>query len=285
MTVGRCRYMYWADWGERPRIERAGMDGDPTTRETLVDSSQLYWPNGLTIDFVQWRIYWTDVKLKYIHSAGLDGSDRRVVVAAGSLRHPVTMTLHDDSVYWSDWQTNAIYVYSKQPTADGEDVRPRVVAVNVHQSTGLRAYHPSRQPHGTLGFFTAFCNCINNDNQTVIDGVAHSKNPRECAYHVTFDVDLDLEHSLNAGLRGDHRVQVWWRSGHFRARRSDLRKSLQRDRRTDDGRLAIVLAHSWNELIIKRQFVRRRNVSIKSLQVTSLMFHYTTVIFGDGATK
>jgi len=36
------------------------------------------------------------------------------------------------------------------------------------------------------------------------------------------------------------------------ARRSDLRKSLQTDRRTDgqtdDGRLAIVLAHSWNEL-------------------------------------
>jgi len=22
-----CRYMYWTDWGEEPRIERAGMDG------------------------------------------------------------------------------------------------------------------------------------------------------------------------------------------------------------------------------------------------------------------
>jgi len=44
-------------------------------------------------------------------------------------------------------------------------------------------------------------------------------------------------------------VQVWWRSGHLRARRSDLRKSLQTDRQTDDGRRAIALAHSWNELI------------------------------------
>ena len=26
-------------------------------------------------------------------------------------------------------------------------------------------------------------------------------------YHVTFD--LDLEHTLDAGLCGDHRVQVW----------------------------------------------------------------------------
>jgi len=85
--------------------------------------------------------------------------------------------------------------------------------------------------------------------QTVNDGVAHSKNPKKCAYHVTFD--LDLEHTLDVRWPGVHRVQVWWRSGHLPARRSDLRKSLQTDRqtdrRTDDGRLAIVLAHSWNE--------------------------------------
>jgi len=86
-------------------------------------------------------------------------------------------------------------------------------------------------------------------NQTVNDGVAHSKNPRKCAYHVTFD--LDLEHTLDAGSPGDHRVQVWWRSGHVSARRSDLCKSLQTDGRTDDGRRAIALAHSWNELKIK----------------------------------
>jgi len=65
---------------------------------------------------------------------------------------------------------------------------------------------------------------------------------------VTFDLDLDLEHTLDACLPGDHRVQVWWRSGQLSARRSDLSKSLQTDRRTDDGRFAIVLAHSWNEL-------------------------------------
>jgi len=46
-----------------------------------------------------------------------------------------------------------------------------------------------------------------HQNQTVNDRVAHSKNPRKCAYLVTFD--LDLEHTLDAGLPGDHRVQVW----------------------------------------------------------------------------
>jgi len=87
-------------------------------------------------------------------------------------------------------------------------------------------------------------------NQTVNDGVAHSKNPKKCAYHVTSDLDLDLKHILDACLPGVHRVQVWWRSSHLSARRSDLRKSLQTDRQTDDGRRAIALAHSWNELKI-----------------------------------
>jgi len=36
------------------------------------------------------------------------------------------------------------------------------------------------------------------NNQTVNDRVAHSKSPKKCAYHVTFDLDLDLEHTLDA---------------------------------------------------------------------------------------
>jgi len=43
-------------------------------------------------------------------------------------------------------------------------------------------------------------------------------------------------------------VQVWCRSGHLPVRRNDLCKNLQTDGRRDDGRRAIALAHSWNEL-------------------------------------
>jgi len=57
---------------------------------------------------------------------------------------------------------------------------------------------------------------------------------------VTFDLDLDLDHTLDAGPSVDHRVQVWWRSSHVCGRSSDLRKVYrQTDGRTDgqtDGR-------------------------------------------------
>ena len=72
----------------------------------------------------------------------------------------------------------------------------------------------------------------------------------KCPYHVTFDLDLDLEHILDAGPCGDHRVQVWWRSSHFCGRRSDLRIKVYRqtDGRTDGQRTPRDCISSWNEL-------------------------------------
>jgi len=69
---------------------------------------------------------------------------------------------------------------------------------------------------------------------------------------VIFDLDLDLEHILDASCCGDHRVQVWWRSSHFCGSSSDLREKVYRrtdgrtDGQTDDGRLAIALAHGMS---------------------------------------
>ena len=40
---------------------------------------------------------------------------------------------------------------------------------------------------------------------------------QKCTYHVTFDLDFDLEHTLDASYAGDHPVHVWWRSGHLPA--------------------------------------------------------------------
>lgn len=51
------RFMYWTDWGEHPKIERANLDG--TDRLVLLNSS-LGWPNGLAIDHAAGKLYWGD---------------------------------------------------------------------------------------------------------------------------------------------------------------------------------------------------------------------------------
>lgn len=40
------RWIYWTDWGEPAKIERAGMDG---SHRTVIISSDIKWPNGLSL--------------------------------------------------------------------------------------------------------------------------------------------------------------------------------------------------------------------------------------------
>ena len=69
------RYMYWTDWGVTAKIERAGMDGQD--RQVIVHQNTT-WPNGLTIDYDEERLYWADAGVKTIESSDLDGENRKV---------------------------------------------------------------------------------------------------------------------------------------------------------------------------------------------------------------
>lgn len=49
------------------------MDG--TNRSVIVED-KITWPNGLTLDFINDRIYWADAREDYIEFASLDGTNR-----------------------------------------------------------------------------------------------------------------------------------------------------------------------------------------------------------------
>ena len=71
------RYMYWSDWGETPKIERAYLDG--SGRSVLINTS-VSWPNGIAIDYMGGKIYWGDGKEDRIEVVDMDGRNRRVLV-------------------------------------------------------------------------------------------------------------------------------------------------------------------------------------------------------------
>lgn len=76
------RMMYWTDWGRKPRIESAWMDGQH--REVLVKEEDLGWPTGLALDYLNGnRIYWCDSKENVIESMKPDGTDRKIVISGG----------------------------------------------------------------------------------------------------------------------------------------------------------------------------------------------------------
>lgn len=77
-------WMYWTDWEEDEvndsigRIEKAWMDG--SNRRIFVTSNML-WPNGLTLDHSTSTMYWCDAYYDHIERIYLNGTGRTVSAA------------------------------------------------------------------------------------------------------------------------------------------------------------------------------------------------------------
>ncbi|CAB1353952.1 unnamed protein product, partial [Coregonus sp. 'balchen'] len=100
--------MYWADWGNHPKIETAAMDG--TMRETLVQDN-IQWPTGLAVDYFNERLYWADAKLSVIGSVRLNGSDPVVAVTSikNKLHHPFSIDVFEDYIYGVTYINNFVF--------------------------------------------------------------------------------------------------------------------------------------------------------------------------------
>uniref|UniRef100_A0A8C9SXP4 Low-density lipoprotein receptor-related protein 2 n=1 Tax=Scleropages formosus TaxID=113540 RepID=A0A8C9SXP4_SCLFO len=130
-------YVYWTDWGERAFIGRVGMDG---TNKSAIITSKIEWPNGITIDYTNDMLYWSDAHLNYIEYSDLDGHHRHVVYD-GILPHPFALTIFEETVFWTDWNTRTVEKGNKYNGSG------RMVLVNTtHRPFDIHVCHPYRQP-------------------------------------------------------------------------------------------------------------------------------------------
>jgi hypothetical protein len=119
------------------------MDG--SSRVELV-TENVMWPNSITLDLVQERLYWVDAKLHLIGSVGLDGSRPNIISEPGSaLHHPVSVSVLEDWVYWTEWNQNGSVVY-KANKFDGSELA-KVTEASLHlKPMSLAVWHSYRQP-------------------------------------------------------------------------------------------------------------------------------------------
>jgi len=97
------------DWGQTPRILIMALDG--SNKRDLV-TENIVWPNGLAVDQITDRVYWADSKQDVIESVDLDGGDRRTILTSHP-KHPFSLAVFEDSLYWSDWETQEIVSCNK----------------------------------------------------------------------------------------------------------------------------------------------------------------------------
>ena len=140
--------MFWTDWGEAPKIEKCGMNGDPNTRQVLI-STNILWPNALAIDYTINRIWWADAKLHTIESSDLNGKSRRIILSE-NINHPFALTVFQRFIYWTDWHHNAINKANKFTGGERS-----VVMENLFSPMDIHVYQRQRQPIGRL-YYNAF---------------------------------------------------------------------------------------------------------------------------------
>jgi hypothetical protein len=71
--------MYWSDWGSQASISRAAMDG--THRNIIL--AKVGRATGLTVDYIQHRLYWTELVHRVIESSDLNGQHRAIIISEG----------------------------------------------------------------------------------------------------------------------------------------------------------------------------------------------------------
>lgn len=115
------------------------MDG---TNRSVIINTKIYWPNGLTLDIPNQRIYFADSKLDYIDFCYYNGSGRQQVLAGSHyLLHPHSLTLFEDTLYWTDRQLNRVLSAHKFKGSN-----QTVVSHLISQPLSIHVHHPSLQP-------------------------------------------------------------------------------------------------------------------------------------------
>ncbi|XP_076823399.1 prolow-density lipoprotein receptor-related protein 1-like isoform X2 [Clavelina lepadiformis] len=139
----RFGLMFWTDWeADNARVERATMAGTNRTILWKPGPDKSGWPNGLTIDYLENRIYWGDAKIDMIWSAKYDGSDQFVAVYhVDWLSHPFGITTFAHQLIWTEWRTTVIASASKWPGRNAT-----VLELSFNKPFDIKAYHESRQP-------------------------------------------------------------------------------------------------------------------------------------------
>lgn len=104
--------MYWSQVGQNRKIEVANMDGDD--RRMLVRRG-LYYPNGLTLDETENKLYWVDELFQTLEYYDLQRHTVTTLLESSSfLRYPFGLTSLDDHLYWTDqYSWNAIFQTNK----------------------------------------------------------------------------------------------------------------------------------------------------------------------------
>jgi low density lipoprotein-related protein 2 len=134
------RYLFWADYGQKPKIERSFLD---CTNRTVLVSEGIVTPRGLAVDHSNGYIYWVDDSLDIIARIHLDGGESEVVRYGSRYPTPYGITVFGNSIIWVDRNLKKIFQASKEP---GNTDQPTVIRDNINWLRDVTVFDNHVQP-------------------------------------------------------------------------------------------------------------------------------------------
>ena len=132
--------MFWTDWGRTPKIEKSTLNG--TQRVTLA-TSNLQWPNGITLDRQNRLVFWADAGEDRVESIDYHGNNRRLLYQQVGY-HFFGVAFLSPYLFVSEWQTKGVFQLNASSGAIVGNVFFRVV----ERLMGLVPYDSSWQLPG-----------------------------------------------------------------------------------------------------------------------------------------
>lgn len=136
----RNRFLFWADYGQNPKIERALLDG---TNRTVLVSSGIITPRGLALDWKTGYVYWVDDSLDMIARVGPQGGETEIVRYGSRYPTPYGITVFEDSIIWVDRNLKKVFQASKEP---GSTEPPAVIRDNINMLRDVTVFDQRTQP-------------------------------------------------------------------------------------------------------------------------------------------
>lgn len=161
-------YIFFSEWDRPANISRANTDG---TGLLVFENVTLGWPNGLSIDFDENRVYWCDALLDHVQHAKLDGTDVKTVNSR-LIRHPFSIVIYREFMYITDWRLDAIVRLHKL-TGEQEDIMVRepqtnrLYGVKVY-SQDIQKIEPNQPCSINNGNCQKFCFAIPRNNTELL---------------------------------------------------------------------------------------------------------------------
>ncbi|KAJ8282634.1 hypothetical protein COCON_G00051530 [Conger conger] len=92
-------YMFWTQWGQTSCIGRAHLDG---SEQVVLVNSGIAWPNGISIDYEENKLYWCDARTDKIERINLETGENREIVLSATNVDLFSVTVFGTYIYWSD---------------------------------------------------------------------------------------------------------------------------------------------------------------------------------------